>query len=284
MKKLFFFILVLIFIFNTQIFNQTKGKLVIIGGVQTHDIEKEFVELAGGSNARIILIPNAGSEPKLNSEIDQKKFQELGAAADYILFTRQTADDEANIKKMEWANAVFFLGGDQSDLTRDMLGTKLLQKAFEIYNSGGVVGGSSAGAAVMSKIMLTGNELINQDSTRAYITIQEGNIETKEGFGFIKSAIIDQHFLKRKRLNRLISVVLEHPENLGIGIDESTAIVVNPDNTFQVIGKSLVLVFNATRASDISTNKDGLLSASGIQLDILKSGDIYNMDKKVVIK
>ena len=284
MKKLLFFILVLIFIFNTQIFNQTKGKLVIIGGVQTHDIEKKFVELAGGSSARIILIPNAGSEPKLNSEIDQKKFQELGASADYILFTRQTADDEANIKKMEWANAVFFLGGDQSDLTRDMLGTKLLQKAFDIYNNGGVVGGSSAGAAVMSKIMITGNELINQDSTSAYITIQKGNMETTEGFGFINSAIIDQHFIKRKRLNRLISVVLEHPEKLGIGIDESTAIVVNPDNTFQVIGKSLVLVFNATRASDISTNKDGLLSASGIQLDILKSGDIYNMDKKVVIK
>ena len=78
---------------------------------------------------------------------------------------RETADDEANLKKMDWANAVFFTGGDQSDLTRDMLGTKLLQKVFDIYNNGGTVGGTSAGAAVMSEVMITGNELVNKDST-----------------------------------------------------------------------------------------------------------------------
>ena len=164
---------------------------------------QKFVELAGGSDARIIVIPNAGSEPVKWSKVQVEEFEEFGAKADFLLFTRETADDESNLNKMDWANAVFFLGGDQSDLTRDMLGTKLLEKVFEIYNNGGVVGGSSAGAAVMSEVMITGNELVNKDSNNAFITIEQGNVETKKGFGFLKNVIIDQHFLKRKRHNRL---------------------------------------------------------------------------------
>ena len=164
---------------------QTKGKLVIIGGVQTKDILKKYVELAGGNDARIIIIPNAGSEPVYWSKEQKKDFEELGAKADYLLFTRQTADADSNLKKMDWANAVFFLGGDQSNLTRDMLGTKLLQKVYDIYKNGGVVGGSSAGAAVMSEVMITGNELVNKDSTVSFVTIQKGNVETKQGFGRI---------------------------------------------------------------------------------------------------
>ncbi|MDZ7762868.1 MAG: cyanophycinase [Melioribacteraceae bacterium] len=182
---------------------------------------QKFVEISGSAESRIMIIPNAGSEPKRSSELQQEEFAKYGGNSDYLLFDRETADNQENLDKMDWANAVFFLGGDQSDLTKDMLGTKLLQKVFDIYNSGGVVGGSSAGAAVMSKIMITGNELINKDSTRYYVTIEKNNIETVEGFGFLNTVIIDQHFLMRKRLNRLISVVLENPDKLGVGLDES---------------------------------------------------------------
>ncbi len=98
-----------------------------MGGAQTSEIVKKYVELAGGPDARIIVIPNAGSEPVKWSKVQVEEFEEFGAKADYLLFTRETADDEANLKKMDWANAVFFLGGDQSDLARDMLGTKLLR-------------------------------------------------------------------------------------------------------------------------------------------------------------
>ena len=191
-------VLIISLIASAFVLAQSKGKLVIVGGVQTREIAQKFVELAGGENAKIIIIPNAGSRPKLSSEIQQKEFTEFGATSDFLLFTRETADDENNLKKMEKANAVYFLGGDQSDLTRDMLGTKLLEKVFEIYNNGGVVGGSSAGAAVMSEVMITGNELVNKDSNNAFISIECGNIETSSGFGFLKSVIIDQHFLKEK--------------------------------------------------------------------------------------
>lgn len=284
MKKFLLSISTLLLLSTSIIHSGEKGKLFIVGGAQTREIEKKFVELAGGSDAKIIIIPNAGSNPKRNSEIEQKRFRELGAEADYILFTRENADDEANLKKMEWANAVFFTGGDQSDLTRDMLGTKLLQKVFEIYNNGGTIGGTSAGAAVMSEVMITGNELVNKDSTSSFVSIEKGNVETKQGFGFLKTVIIDQHFLKRKRHNRTISTLIEHPELLGVAIDESTAIIVYPDDTFEVFGKYQVLVYDPTESKDIREDEKGNLGISNMKLHVLISGDRFDMKTKEVIK
>jgi len=284
MKNIFSIILLLIVSLSFPVCSQTKGKLVIIGGVQTSEIVKKYVELAGGENARIIAIPNAGSDPVYWSKEQVKEFTDLGAQADYLLFTRETADNESNLKKMDWANAVFFLGGDQSVLTRDMLGTKLLEKVFDIYNNGGVVGGSSAGAAVMSEVMITGNELVNPDSNDAFITIEKNNIETKRGFGFIKNAIIDQHFLKRKRHNRTISAVIEHPNLLGIAIDESTSIIVYPNDTFEVLGNNQVLVYDATSATNIREDFKGNLGISNMKLHVLISGDKFDMKNKQVIE
>ncbi|MDY0082065.1 MAG: cyanophycinase [Ignavibacteriaceae bacterium] len=283
MKKPVLIIIIILLISQLHC-SQTKGILVIVGGVQTTEIVKKYVELAGGSDAKIIVIPNAGSDPVYWSEEQVKEFSELGAQAQYLLFTRETADDKSNLEKMDWANAVFFLGGDQSILTHDMLGTKLLQKVFDIYNNGGVVGGSSAGAAVMSKVMITGNELVNPDSNDAFITIEKNNIETKKGFGFIKNAIIDQHFLKRKRHNRTISAVIEHPNLLGIAIDESTAIIVYPDETFEVAGNNQVLVYDPTSATNIREDFKGNLGISNMKLHILISGDKFDMKTKQVIK
>jgi cyanophycinase len=284
LKNIFYSAVIIVLVVTFQIIPQAKGHLVIIGGVQTQDIVKRYVALAGGPNARILIIPNAGSEPKQNSEEEQANFIKLGAKADYLLFTRETADDEVNLKKMEWANAVFFLGGDQVDLTRDMLGTKLLQKAYDIYNKGGVVGGSSAGAAVMSEVMITGNELVNKDSTVSFVTIERGNVEVKQGFGFIKSVIIDQHFLKRKRHNRTISTLIEHPNLIGVAIDESTSIIVNPDETFDVYGTNQVLVYDPTKSTDIRDNGRGRLGISNMKLDVLVSGDKYDLKSKQVIR
>lgn len=284
MKNIFFAAFIFTLLINCQNFPHAKGKLVIIGGVQTQEIVKKFVALAGGPNARIIIIPNAGSEPVSNSEEEQKNFISLGAKADYLLFTKETADADSNLKKMSWANAIFFLGGDQVDLTRDMLGTKLLQKAYDIYENGGVIAGSSAGAAVMSEVMITGNELINKDSTVSFVTIEKGNVETKQGFGFLKTVIIDQHFLKRKRHNRTIAVLIEHPRLLGVAIDESTSIIVYPDDTFEVFGNNQVLVYDPTNANDIREDKKGKLGISNMKLHVLLSGDKYDLKSKQVIK
>lgn len=284
MKNLLLLTFITLLIITSNNFAQTKGKLVIVGGAQTDEIVAKFVELAGGSDAKIIVIPNAGSNPVKWSKVQVQEFKELGAEADYLMFTRETADDEANLEKMDWANAVFFLGGDQSDLTRDMLGTKLLDKVFDIYNNGGTVGGSSAGAAVMSEVMITGNELLHNDSTGSFITIEKNNIETKQGFGFLKTVIIDQHFLKRKRHNRTIAAVIEHPNLLGVAIDESTSIIVYPDDTFEVYGSYQVLVYNPTESNNIREDKKGNLGISDMKLHVLISGDKFDLKTKEVIR
>jgi cyanophycinase len=283
MKKSIYLLFVALLLHTNFIFSQQKGDLVIIGGVQTHEIIKKFVELAGGSDAKIIVIPNAGSEPEKCSNEQVDEFHELGASADYLLFTRETADDEVNLNKMEKANSVFFLGGDQSDLARDMLGTKLLDKVFEIYNNGGVVGGTSAGAAIMSEVMITGNELIHNDSTSSFVTIEKGNIETKQGFGFLKTVIIDQHFLKRKRHNRSIAALIEHPNLLGVAIDESTSIIVYPDDTFEVYGNNQVLVYDPTKGTNIREDKRGNLGISNMRLHVLITGDKFDLKTNEVI-
>ena len=284
MKKSLLSVFIIFFLAN-PIFSQEKGHLVIIGGGEkTTEIMQRIVELAGGINSKIVVIPNASSYPEEAAISTIEQFNNIGYTnIDYILFTREEADKDSLVEKLDGASGIFFSGGDQSYLTRDMLGTKLLAKVFEIYNNGGVIGGTSAGAAVMSEIMITGNELVNKDSIDAFISIQRDNIEVKSGFGLIKSAFIDQHFVKRKRLNRTISVVLEHPDILGIGIDESTCIIVNPDDTFEVLGENQVIVFDASNSIEIKTDMNGNLGAKDIKMHVMLNGDKYNLQTKEVI-
>jgi cyanophycinase len=276
----------LIVLYSIAVFARPEGYLVIIGGGKRPlYVMQKMTELAGGKEAHFIIIPNASSAPLETAEYQSKEFLELGAASSsYIIFDRQTADTDSNLDKLEGVTGIFFSGGDQSNLTRDLLGTRLFEKIREIYNKGGVIGGTSAGAAVMSKLMLTGNELLNQDSSNAFISIQKDNIEVKEGFGFISTAIVDQHFIKRKRHNRLISLVLENPELPGIAIDEATAIIVYPDEIFEVMGESQVLIYDASEVKNISTDDNGNLRACNIKMHLLVNGDRYNLRTKEIIE
>ncbi|MBS4033054.1 MAG: cyanophycinase [Ignavibacterium sp.] len=286
-KLLLIFSIILIAFPEHGCFAQSpKGHIVIIGGGKRPDyVMKKIVELAGGENAKMIVIPNASSERLETAQRQSKELMGLGAvSSDYVIFSKETADADSNLRKLENITGVFFSGGDQSNLTRDLLGTKLLNRIYEIYNSGGVISGTSAGAAVMSEVMITGNELINPDSSNAFISIRKNNIETTKGFGFIKSAIIDQHFIKRKRHNRLISLIIENPELPGIAIDEETSIVVYPDHTFEVLGESQVLILDAGNAKNIRTDKNGNLRADDIKLHLLINGDRYNLKTKKVVE
>jgi cyanophycinase len=284
MKKTFTVLLLLFTCFSTVL--NAHGHLVIIGGGErTDSIMKKIISLAGGENAKIVIIPNASSEPLETAIYQADEFKKFGAAdVKYILCSKTTADADSNLEKLNGATCVFFSGGDQTYLTRDLPGTALFRKVQEIYNNGGVISGTSAGAAVMSKIMLTGNELVNKDSTASFHTIQKGNVETVEGFGFVTKAIIDQHFIKRRRNNRLLSVILEHPSLPGIGIDESTCIIVNPDDTFEVLGENQVIIYDAAEASKTKTDKNNNLSAHNLKMHILMSGDKYNLNTREVIQ
>lgn len=285
MKSYHYILFLFLLLFSTM-FSQDKGHLVIIGGGDRYEaMMQKIVEFAGGDNSKIVVIPNASSEPIESGESMVREFKNLGCKdVIYLYCTRDNADADSNLAKLSGVTGIYFCGGDQSFLTRDLLNTKLLRKIKEIYHDGGVISGTSAGAAVMSEVMITGNELINKDSTSAFITIQKGNIETVEGFGFIKSGIIDQHFLKRKRHNRLITVVLEYPQLIGIAIDESTAIVVSLGRTFEVMGENQVIIYDATKAKNIRVDKNGNLGAENITMQILLSGNKYDLANREVIE
>ncbi|MFO7526037.1 MAG: cyanophycinase [Ignavibacteriaceae bacterium] len=279
-------ILLLVFVDEGCFAQSSKGHLVIIGGGKRHDyIMQKIVDLAGGKDARMIVIPNASSEPLETAQRQSNELKEYGiASSDFLIFTKESADADSNLKKLEGVTGIFFSGGDQSNLTRDMLGTKILERIYEIYNNGGVISGTSAGAAVMSEVMITGNELINKDSNSAFNSIQKNNIEVKQGFGFIKSAIVDQHFIKRKRNNRLISLVIENPHLPGIAIDEATSIIVYPDDTIEVLGESQVLILDACNAKNIRADRNGNLRADNIKMHLLINGDKFNLKTKDVIE
>jgi len=272
-------------LFTVLSFPQGNGKLVIIGGGDKPDyILQKIIDFAGGKDAKIIVIPNASSEPIESGEYNIEEFRKLGCNnVNYLFCSRDEANQDSIVQKLDGVTGIFFGGGDQAFLTRDLLGTKLLDAIKKIYENGGVVSGTSAGAAVMSEIMITGNELINKDSSSAFIDIKKGNIETIEGFGFIKSAIIDQHFIKRKRLNRLISLMIEHPTLLGIGIDESTAIIVDNDLEFQVVGEGQVIVFDPTQCKQLNVDKNGNLGAGNMIVHILVSANKFSLTQKHIL-
>lgn len=262
-----------------------RGNLFIIGGGERSHEMKKFVDLAGGIDAKIIFIPMASGEPIPYVEEETEMLKKIGCKnVSYILCNRNEADLDSNVAKLKDVTGVFFLGGDQVKLTGVLSGTKLFERIKEIYDNGGVLGGTSAGAAVMSEVMITGNELINKDTTSIFYTIQKGNVETLKGFGFVTKAIIDQHFVIRKRLNRLISVVLEHPNLVGVGIDESTGIIVKPDNTFEVFGGRTVVIIDPSNVKSIRVNEEGLLSAQDLKFHILQTGDKYDLNTKKIIK
>ncbi len=285
MKKLIYYLLLINLISLSFTFAQVKGHLLVIGGGEKPtSITNEFIKLAGGDNAKIVIIPNASSAPLEAVEYETEEFEQAGCSnVEYILCSKENVDADSNLSKLSGATGVFFSGGDQNRLTDVLLNSKLLKKIKQIYADGGVISGTSAGAAVMSKIMITGNELIHNNNSSSFNSIEKNNIETTEGFGFITDAVIDQHFIKRKRNNRLISVILSHPDKLGIAIDESTAILVNPDETFEVLGRSQVIVYDAAQAKDIKTNDAGKYSVVNLKMSILFAGQKFNLkDKKVI--
>lgn len=260
-----------------------KGHLVIIGGGErTEVIMRRFVELAGGGEkAKIIVIPLASGEARKAGAEMVVEFNGLGVKnADWLLFDRTEAMSDSVAAKFDGATGVYFTGGDQVRVTRVIVGTPLHEKLLQLYRDGAVIGGTSAGAAIMSKIMITGDELINKDTNNIFVSIEKGNVQTIEGLGFLDDVIIDQHFVKRKRLNRLISVVLEHPELPGIGIDESTAIIVMPDRSYEVMGEGTVVVFDARGATSIHTDTRGNLAARNIVLHLCSSGEKFQIPSR----
>lgn len=264
---------------------EPKGYLFIIGGGNRDEaMMRSFVDLARRfGTGRIVVFPLASGTPKSTGKNLVKEFRKYGAPdAVSCVLTRAQAMAEGSDRVLDGAGGVFFSGGDQSRQTAVLLHTPIHRRLLELYESGCVMGGTSAGAAVMSEVMITGEEKTKPPKGHEFETIIAGNVVTKEGFGFLKTAIIDQHFVVRKRLNRLISLVAEKPQLLGVGIDESTAIIVGPGCVFEVVGEGQVLVWDGSKAKVVAEpgRKIGL---SGMLLHVLLPGDRFDLDSRNVI-
>ncbi len=285
MKKTLMLFLSLHIFISLPAFSETKGCLFIIGGgSRSETMMKKFVKLADKFNSgKIIIFPMASSVPDETGSEQAEQIKRFGAReVEYHILTREQALKVENTGILDDVGGVFFSGGAQSRLMDILIDTPIHRKLLEIYERGAVIGGTSAGAAVMSEIMITGDEKREVKKGREFDTIQANNIVTVKGFGFIKTAIIDQHFVRRKRHNRLISLVAENPKLLGIGIDESTAIILTPDEIFEVVGERNVVVYDATQAQ-IRIFPSRLISGFNMIMHILSSGDRFNLKTKEVM-
>ena len=260
---------------------ETRGHLLLVGGGPIpRELTHLFVQLAGGpGGARIAVLPMASSVASTGAE-KVSELRGLGADAFTINVTRAEADADSIVIKLNAATGIWFSGGDQNRLVAALAGSRAERAIRDRYAAGAVVGGTSAGAAVMSNPMLTGEERRPggarplSDSTQANVTIDRDNTVTARGFGLLRGAIVDQHFVRRRRQNRLVSLVLEHPAMLGVGIDESTAIHVSPDGSWRVVGASVAVIFDARGAR--ITPRGELLGASGIRMHVLPGGSTFD--------
>jgi cyanophycinase len=276
MKKIIAFLSLFIIVLANP-----KGNLFIVGGGNiSQELLSNFVDLAGGKDARIVIIPIASEEPLEAGKSRLEKFKQLGCTnVKVVIFDRNNADSDSITEYFDGVKGVFFGGGDQNKITNALLGTKLLGKIFQIYENGGVIGGTSAGAAIMSKIMLTGNELVCKDTVNSFSTIMKRNVEVKEGLGFVNEFIVDQHFVKRKRHNRLLSVLLDNPDKPCVGIDEATAVIYH-DGKIKVVGESNVIIYKIKDKKSIKVNKNNIYSAKDIEMQLLVEGDEYSFRGK----
>jgi len=286
MRKWHIFVIVFFGMLAQAGFAKTRGYLFIIGGGdRPESMMRRFVELAGHfGSGKIVIFPMASSVPAESGPGLAAEFKSYGAReAEYYILTREQALKEESVEILSNVGGVYFSGGDQSRQMDVLRNTPIHRKLLDLYENGCVMGGHSAGAAVMSEVMITGEERKKVDEDHKFETIEAGNIITVEGFGFLKTAIIDQHFATRKRHNRLISLVAEKPQLLGIGIDESTAIIVSPGGVLDVVGEKNVVIYDASKAK-IKIMPSLAIGFTGMTMDVLLPGDRFDLKVREAVR
>jgi cyanophycinase len=215
-----------------------NGTLFIAGGGPLDaDLLARFVQLAGGADARIVIIPTAGTEDTFSDTWPGLRiFESAGAGSVTVLHTRDrgVADSDAFVEPLRSATAVWLPGGRQWRLTDVYLGTRTQRELLALLDRGGVVGGTSAGASVQASFMVRGAPESNT------VMIAPGR---ETGFGLLRDAAVDQHLTARGRQDDMLAVIARHPALLGIGIDESTALIVTGDRA-EVAGRGRVAFYN----------------------------------------
>jgi cyanophycinase len=257
--------------------NENQGKLLIIGGAEDKEgdckILREFLRCAGGTKAHIVIMTAATSLPGEVGDNYIRVFERLGAEDVRVLDTQtpEDANSPEYLEAIEQATGIFFTGGDQARIISCLKDTKLDAAMHKRYSEGVIIGGTSAGAAMMPDMMI-----IEGDSeTNPRVDV----VAMGPGMGFLPGVVIDQHFAQRGRLGRLVTALLLQPAVLGFGIDENTAILVSGDE-FEVIGESAVTVIDESEKLHDNIEgrlKDEGLAICGAKLHILPHGYRFNL-------
>jgi cyanophycinase len=252
------------------------GKLFIIGGgPRPPALVNRLIDAAGvRQEGYVVVLPMSSEEPDTALFYSMKQFTDLGLERVHgFNFIAGEAPDPARLDSLRQAKLIYISGGDQNKFMGVVAGTAIEEAIRACYEAGGTIAGTSAGAAVMSEKMITGNERKYSNYEETFQHIEADNIEIGRGLGFLKSAIVDQHFVIRSRHNRLISAAIEYPDLMGVGIDESTAILVE-GRMATVVGASQVLVFRSTQPKRV---ENGKLGSKGLQLDLYLPGEQFQV-------
>jgi cyanophycinase len=259
----------------------SRGWIIPSGGAENKEndrhILERFVRCAGGRDADIVVIPTASRLHETGPRYE-KLFRDIGAARVAVMDfdTRRDCQEPGRLERLEEASGIFFTGGNQLRLTT-LLGGTPVAKLVRTRNAGGVtVGGTSAGASILSEHMIAfGDE---------GSSVISGSVRLAPGLGLTNRFIIDQHFRQRDRLGRLLTALAYNPFAVGIGLDEDTAAFIGPDETVEVEGSGGVTIVDA---ADVSySSMDSVVEGQpvcmlGLRLHVLVAGATFNLHTRV---
>jgi cyanophycinase len=261
---------------------QRNGRLILIGGGEGKKqgkrvILEEIARRANERNGKLVILTVATQLPNEVAATYASVFEELGVCNIIIsnLRTRVDAHDEAVVAEIATADVIFITGGDQLRITSQMGNTPALNALRHAYEEGATIAGTSAGAAAMSETMFIGGR---SDTSNTISTIGMA-----PGLALVSEVIIDSHFAERGRFGRLLGAVVQNPENLGLGIDENTAIVTRGDGTFCVLGTGAVYVMDGTDITYSSLSEkraEGVVSIYDVKLHVLAESDTFDLNRR----
>lgn len=274
----FYFVIALALSFCSIQAQSPKGNLFIIGGGNRSD--QLMTNLLSISKLEaedyIVVLPMSSQEPDSAYIYFNDQLKKLTPNPIVMLnFDKETASNQKWIDSLQNAKLIFITGGDQSRFMDIIKNSPIKTAIHKAYENGSTIAGTSAGAAVMCEHMITGNQKLNPVYSGTFDNIKYNNLETTAGLGLIKNVIIDQHFLKRNRYNRLLSALVEFPSHIGIGIDEATAIIVRND-TIEITGESEVIVIKNPKGIQKS-EKNNLISIESLEMSIYNSGQQFKI-------
>ncbi|MCS6992182.1 MAG: cyanophycinase [Chitinophagales bacterium] len=248
------------------------GTLFIIGGGEREDsLMQRMVNATRWSNGDFVTVVTLPSQWDSTFFYISSQLQRLTGKR-CVLFDSAAVRNERKLDTLARSGIIFISGGDQSRMMDLIAGTPVRNLIANAYRNGATVGGTSAGASVMSRIMITGNQLLDTFYRPTFPVLKSNNLETREGLGLLDSVIVDQHFIVRSRYNRMLTAVMEFPTYQCIGIDENTALLVR-GRTATVIGEAQVVVLQ--QPVRVRQNSKGFLALDDVKFSVYLSGESF---------